>query len=153
MQSAGYTALALGCAGIVALAACGPADWWFSRFFRFSALRTLGRYSYALYLFHVPVRRFIRDATLSGGIVPDLARFTASRATAVLRRCNRAGAGARLGFLASLRTAVDRTYVGDFLYLRSATNPALLRTHSPVQLRRLHLASILKVYPRFPTYQ
>ena len=61
MQTAGYTALALGYAGIVALAACGPADSWLSRFFRISALRTLGRYSYALYLFHVPVRRFIRD--------------------------------------------------------------------------------------------
>jgi peptidoglycan/LPS O-acetylase OafA/YrhL len=61
MQSAGYTALALGYAGIVALAAGGPADSWLARFFRFTALRTLGRYSYALYLFHVPVRRFIRD--------------------------------------------------------------------------------------------
>ena len=61
MQTAGYTALALGYAGIVTLAAVGPADSWLARFFRCSALRTLGRYSYALYLFHVPVRRFIRD--------------------------------------------------------------------------------------------
>ncbi len=61
MQTAGYTVLALGYGAIVALAAGGPADSWIARFFRFSALRILGRYSYALYLFHVPVRRFIRD--------------------------------------------------------------------------------------------
>ena len=61
MQTAGYSALALGYAGIVTLAAGGPAGSWLDRFFRFSALRILGRYSYALYLFHVPVRRFIRD--------------------------------------------------------------------------------------------
>jgi peptidoglycan/LPS O-acetylase OafA/YrhL len=61
MQTAGYTSLALGYAAIVALAAGGRADSWLVGFFRLSALRTLGRYSYALYLFHVPVRRFIRD--------------------------------------------------------------------------------------------
>ena len=64
MQTAGYTTLALGYAAVVLLAAGGPADSWLARFFRFSALRTLGRYSYALYLFHVPVRRFIRDEYL-----------------------------------------------------------------------------------------
>jgi peptidoglycan/LPS O-acetylase OafA/YrhL len=45
----------------VALAAAGQAGSWLVRFFSVSALQTLGRYSYALYLFHVPVRRFIRD--------------------------------------------------------------------------------------------
>ena len=61
MQTAGYTALALGYAGLVTLAASGRDDAWVGRFFRCSPLRMLGRYSYALYLFHVPVRRFIRD--------------------------------------------------------------------------------------------
>lgn len=61
MQTAGYTTLALGYAAVVALAAVGPADAWLVRAFSTSALQTLGRYSYALYLFHVPVRRFIRD--------------------------------------------------------------------------------------------
>ena len=61
MQTVGYTALALGYAGLVALAAGGPADSWLVRVLSLSALRVLGRYSYALYLFHVPVRRFIRD--------------------------------------------------------------------------------------------
>jgi peptidoglycan/LPS O-acetylase OafA/YrhL len=61
MQTAGYTALALGYAAVVALAAGDPADSRLARFFSCSALRMLGRYSYALYLFHVPVRRFIRD--------------------------------------------------------------------------------------------
>lgn len=61
MQTVGYTALALGYAAVVALASGGPADSWLVRFFSASAFQTLGRYSYALYLFHVPVRRFIRD--------------------------------------------------------------------------------------------
>ncbi len=61
MQTTGYTTLALGYGAVVVMAASGPADSWMIRFFRLSALRMLGRYSYALYLFHVPVRRFIRD--------------------------------------------------------------------------------------------
>lgn len=61
MQTAGYTTLAWGYAALVALAAGGPAHSWLVRFFSIAALRTLGKYSYALYLFHVPVRRFIRD--------------------------------------------------------------------------------------------
>lgn len=61
MQTAGYSAFALGYAALVALAAGGPAGSWLVRVFSTSALRMLGRYSYALYLFHVPVRRFIRD--------------------------------------------------------------------------------------------
>jgi peptidoglycan/LPS O-acetylase OafA/YrhL len=60
MQTAGYTVLALGYGAVVALAT-GSADSWVARFFSSSILRTFGRYSYALYLFHVPVRRLIRD--------------------------------------------------------------------------------------------
>ena len=61
MQTAGYTTLALGFGAVVALAAAGDAGSWVVRCLSVSPLRTLGRYSYALYLFHVPVRRFIRD--------------------------------------------------------------------------------------------
>jgi peptidoglycan/LPS O-acetylase OafA/YrhL len=61
MQTVGYTMLAVGYAALVALAAGGPAGSWLVRFFSLSALRTLGKYSYALYLFHVPVRRWVRD--------------------------------------------------------------------------------------------
>ena len=61
MQTAGYTALAAGYAALVALAAASPADARVPRVFSSASLRMLGRYSYALYLFHVPIRRFIRD--------------------------------------------------------------------------------------------
>ncbi|HUE86999.1 MAG TPA: acyltransferase [Vicinamibacterales bacterium] len=61
MQTVGYTTIALGYAAVVALAAGGQAGSWLVRVFSASALQTLGRYSYALYLFHVPIRRFIRD--------------------------------------------------------------------------------------------
>jgi len=72
MQTAGYTTLALGYAAVVTLAASGPANSWITRFFRLSPLRTLGRYSYALYLFHVPVRRFIRDEYFPVASFPTL---------------------------------------------------------------------------------
>ena len=43
------------------------------RFFSLSALRTLGKYSYALYLFHVALRRFIRDEYFPVASFPTLA--------------------------------------------------------------------------------
>jgi peptidoglycan/LPS O-acetylase OafA/YrhL len=61
MQTAGYTMLALLFGALVALAATAGEDEWVSRLFAGRTLRTLGKYSYALYLFHVPVRRWIRD--------------------------------------------------------------------------------------------
>jgi peptidoglycan/LPS O-acetylase OafA/YrhL len=61
MQTMGYTTLALGYGAVVALAASARADSWTARLFCLPVLRTFGRYSYALYLFHVAVRRFVRD--------------------------------------------------------------------------------------------
>jgi peptidoglycan/LPS O-acetylase OafA/YrhL len=62
MQTAGYTALALFFGSLVALAATSREGSMLSRVFSAPFLRTFGKYSYALYLFHVPVRRWIRDS-------------------------------------------------------------------------------------------
>jgi peptidoglycan/LPS O-acetylase OafA/YrhL len=62
MQTAGFTTLALGFGAVVALAAGAPPDAALSRIFSTPVLRMFGRYSYALYLFHVPIRRYVRDA-------------------------------------------------------------------------------------------
>lgn len=62
MQTAGYTALALFFGSLVALTATSRKGSALSRVFSAPPLRTFGKYSYALYLFHVPVRRWIRDS-------------------------------------------------------------------------------------------
>jgi peptidoglycan/LPS O-acetylase OafA/YrhL len=61
MQGAGYTLIALAFASLLALAVLAPDGSRLARALSVSPLRVLGKYSYALYLFHVPVRRFIRD--------------------------------------------------------------------------------------------
>ncbi|HVL66369.1 MAG TPA: acyltransferase [Vicinamibacterales bacterium] len=61
MQTAGYTTLAVGYAAIVTLAAGGPPASRLNRVLAVAPLRALGRYSYALYLFHLAIRRWIRD--------------------------------------------------------------------------------------------
>jgi peptidoglycan/LPS O-acetylase OafA/YrhL len=61
MQAAGYTVLALGFGAVVALAAGAPPGAVLPQVFSAPVLRMFGRYSYALYLFHLPIRRFIRD--------------------------------------------------------------------------------------------
>lgn len=72
MQTLGYTSLAAGYAALVALAAASPPESRVIRFLSLGALRTLGRYSYALYLFHVPVRRFVRDEYFPVAAFPTL---------------------------------------------------------------------------------
>jgi peptidoglycan/LPS O-acetylase OafA/YrhL len=60
VQTAGYTLLALAFGALVALLALDAAPN-ASRILSTPVLQTFGKYSYALYLFHIPVRRFIRD--------------------------------------------------------------------------------------------
>lgn len=62
MQTAGYTAIALCFAALLALTAVAPAGSVLARVLTTSPLRMFGKYSYALYLFHVPIRRYVRDA-------------------------------------------------------------------------------------------
>lgn len=62
MQTAGYTILALFFGSLVALTATSREGSALSRVFSAPLLRTFGKYSYALYLFHVPVRRWVRDS-------------------------------------------------------------------------------------------
>jgi peptidoglycan/LPS O-acetylase OafA/YrhL len=61
MQTAGYTMLALFFGSLVALTATSRQGSALSRVFGAPLLRTFGKYSYALYLVHVPVRRWVRD--------------------------------------------------------------------------------------------
>ena len=60
-QTVGYTTLAVFFACLIARVATSDHDSRLARAFSTPLLRTFGRYSYALYLFHVPVRRYIRD--------------------------------------------------------------------------------------------
>jgi peptidoglycan/LPS O-acetylase OafA/YrhL len=61
MLTAGCSVLAIGFAAVVAIVAGAPTDSPAARVLGSRPLRALGRYSYALYLFHVPIRRWIRD--------------------------------------------------------------------------------------------
>ena len=58
---AGYTVVAIGFAAVLVLAlAARPGSLW-HRFWTFKPLRSFGKYSYAIYLVHMPVRAVIRD--------------------------------------------------------------------------------------------
>ena len=60
-QTLGYSALALCFAAVTLLAATAEPTTLTARFLSWPPLRNLGRYSYALYLFHFPIRAVIRD--------------------------------------------------------------------------------------------
>ena len=58
---AGYTVLAFAFAAVLVLAlAASPGSFWF-RVWTFKPLMSFGKYSYAIYLTHMPVRALIRD--------------------------------------------------------------------------------------------
>jgi peptidoglycan/LPS O-acetylase OafA/YrhL len=58
---AGYTIVAVGFSAVLVLAlAARPGSWWY-RFWTFTPLMSFGKYSYAIYLVHMPVRAVIRD--------------------------------------------------------------------------------------------
>jgi len=58
---AGYSIVAIGFAAVLILAlAAKPGTLWY-RVWTFAPLRSFGKYSYAIYLLHMPVRAIIRD--------------------------------------------------------------------------------------------
>lgn len=66
MQTIGFSALALLFGGVIVLATASP----WARWFENPILRTLGKYSYALYLFNLPLRAVVRDEGLTPEKVP-----------------------------------------------------------------------------------
>ena len=70
-QSFGFTALALFAGGLVAVAASDGASP-VSRVARWAPLRVLGKYAYALYLFHLTLQPVLRTAAFRAESVPTL---------------------------------------------------------------------------------
>ena len=65
IQTVGYTLIALFFGSLLVLVLCARPDGALARCFDSAFLRSFGKYSYALYLFHLPLRALIRD-TLFG---------------------------------------------------------------------------------------
>jgi peptidoglycan/LPS O-acetylase OafA/YrhL len=61
MQRAGYSSLALTGAAMLLNAIARPADHWWPRALSAGWLRAFGKYSYCLYLIHLPVMRTVRE--------------------------------------------------------------------------------------------
>ena len=72
MQEFGYSSLALFFGAIVALAVWSPKKSVFVRFFDSRVLRFLGKYSYAIYLFHYPIKTWVRSRVWRGAPFPLL---------------------------------------------------------------------------------
>jgi len=93
VQVAGYSLLALLYASLLVLIVQARPESRLQRFFTARSLRMFGRYSYALYLFHLPLRALIRDTvygrpeflTLFGSQIPgQLIFYVASTALALV---------------------------------------------------------------------
>jgi peptidoglycan/LPS O-acetylase OafA/YrhL len=61
MQRAGYSLIALTAGALLTAALALPALHWWPRALSAGWLRAFGKYSYALYLFHLPVMRMVRE--------------------------------------------------------------------------------------------
>jgi peptidoglycan/LPS O-acetylase OafA/YrhL len=72
IQVAGYTALALlAASALVAALTCSPKGW-FYQVLTHPLLRSFGKYSYALYLFHLSLRALVRDTVYGPGRFPTI---------------------------------------------------------------------------------
>jgi len=72
MQRIGYSAWALAGAGLVIVSvAPGSAGWW-QRTLSWSWLRAFGKYSYAIYLLHLPMSRVVQEFAISRTEFPVL---------------------------------------------------------------------------------
>lgn len=72
MLCVGYTALAACYGSLLLLAIAAAPSSPVARVFSSRLLRTFGRYSYAMYLFHLPLRAAIRDTAYGPGRFPTL---------------------------------------------------------------------------------
>jgi peptidoglycan/LPS O-acetylase OafA/YrhL len=85
VQIAGYSALAWLFGALLVLVLVAPGDTLLHRVFASGFLRSFGKYSYALYLFHLPVRAALRDTVygqdqfprILGSLVPGQILFYA----------------------------------------------------------------------------
>ncbi len=75
MQCVGYTVFALFFAALLVLTLTAPAGTALGRFFHWRFMRMLGQYSYAMYLFHLPIRALIRDRVFGPGTASISPRF------------------------------------------------------------------------------
>jgi peptidoglycan/LPS O-acetylase OafA/YrhL len=91
VQTIGFTLLAILSAGTLVIALAAPSGSATGRFFAHRVLRFLGRYSYGLYVFHVPVIRFAAllfgvgsTPRLAGSHLADQVAFTVATAAVSL---------------------------------------------------------------------
>jgi peptidoglycan/LPS O-acetylase OafA/YrhL len=68
----GFSLIALAVAALIAVALTAREGSWLRRALSCAALTTLGKYSYALYVFHQPVLAILRDHGLGSGMLPRL---------------------------------------------------------------------------------
>ncbi len=68
MQVIGYLALPIAFGGLLVLSVTAAPGTALARVFCSGIMRTLGKYSYALYLFHLPLRAVIRDTLFGPGV-------------------------------------------------------------------------------------
>ena len=74
VQLVGYTAIALGFGAALTLVIASPATSFAHRVLTTKAMISLGKYSYALYLIHVPLRSILaHEVTHRGGVLPRIA--------------------------------------------------------------------------------
>jgi peptidoglycan/LPS O-acetylase OafA/YrhL len=72
MQTAGYSLLALLSAAVVTISVAQPAPAAWNRVFCHPFMTAFGKYSYALYLFHLPLRALVRDTFYGPARFPAL---------------------------------------------------------------------------------
>jgi peptidoglycan/LPS O-acetylase OafA/YrhL len=75
MHRVGYSLIALVAAGMLIAASSQPSGHWWPRALSTGALRAFGKYSYCLYLIHLPVMRTVREFVLGPD---DFAAFGAA---------------------------------------------------------------------------
>jgi peptidoglycan/LPS O-acetylase OafA/YrhL len=71
-RTLGYTVFAVACASLIALALSASPATWLRRTFSSKVLRFFGKYSYGLYIIHVPIVFFLGDFGFRARLMPRL---------------------------------------------------------------------------------